>query len=85
MKTFNKTYLVESIDYNGETYKVNARISGAMEANSTSPNFIQKQLNLQGVKSILVKVLSNNLKGRKDLWGNLYKPSVWIYTNKKIN
>ena len=83
MKTFNKNHLAEAIEYNGETYQPNRNISGSMVLNNTNLEFIKKKLRLQGRKCILVKVLSNNLKGKNDLHGKPYQPSQWIYTNDK--
>lgn len=37
--------------------------------------------NKDGAKKILVKVLSRNLRGRTDLWGNPYKPTEHVYTS----
>jgi len=80
MKTFKKTYLPDSINYNNDTYNVNIDISGAMRDNKTPINAIAATLKKEGRKSILVYVLSNNLKGRTDLYGKPYQPSKWIFT-----
>lgn len=82
MKSFNKTYLPESINYNGEVYKLNSEISSAMNLNNTSPNTIASTLKKQDRKAILVNVLSRNLNGKTDLYGRAYKPTKWIFTNK---
>jgi len=81
MKIYSRKYLPESITYNNETYKMNAAISGAMNANNTPVNTIVATLKREGRKAILVQVLSSNLKGRTDLHGNPYKPTKWIFTN----
>lgn len=82
MKQYNKTYLPETITYNGETYSINVEISGAMNANNTPVNTIAATLREQGRKAILVNVLSRNLRGKTDLHGNPYQPTKWIFTNK---
>ena len=81
MKTYSKKYLPESVTYKGETYKMNALISGAMNINNTSVNTIAATLKKEGRKAILITVLSNNLKGKTDLHGNPYKPTKFIFTN----
>lgn len=63
MKTFNRTYLPEQIKYNGKIYKV----CGNPTLTRPEKNFIK------------VLVLSRNLKGRTDLYGNLYKPTEWYF------
>ena len=82
MKQYNKKYLPDSIEYNGETYKVNIEISGAMRDNKTPLRTISATLKKEGRKAVLVNVLSSNLKGKTDLHGNLYQPTKWIFTNK---
>ena len=81
MKTFNRTYLVTEISHNGEIYRRNSEISGAMNANNTNINKIARELKLQGRKAILLKCLSAKLKGLTDLHGRPYEPTKWIYTN----
>ena len=81
MKTFKRTYIPESIKYNGETYTMNATISGAMSANNTRPVTVLEALKSTGKKGVLVEVLSLSLKGKTDLHGQEYKPTKWIFTN----
>ena len=80
MKTFNKTYLPEVIEYAGATYKVNGAISGAMKENNTSLSTIAITLKKEGRKAVLVRVLSKSLRGKTDLHGKPYQPTKWIYT-----
>lgn len=80
MKTYNKTSLVEHINYNGHTYTPNAHITATFSANRSSLPNILKDLNEGGQKAILVQVLSRNLRGKTDLYGNPYQPTLWIYT-----
>ncbi|MEO7048971.1 MAG: hypothetical protein ABI091_26950 [Ferruginibacter sp.] len=80
MKTFKKSFLPDSITYNGEIYHCNGAISGAMSANNTKPSIIYKSLKWQNRKCVLVLVLSNNLKGKEDLHGKPYQPTKWIFT-----
>jgi len=82
MKTFSRTYLPETIKYNGEIYHKNAAISGAMNANNTSLNTIAASLKKEGRKAILVNCLAQNLKGKTDLHGKLYQPTRHIYTTE---
>lgn len=81
MKQYSKTYLPDAITYNGEKYKINAAISGAMHSNNTSLNSINAALKAQGRKAICVNVLSANLRGVNDLHGRPYQPTKWIFTN----
>lgn len=81
MKTYNRTYLPESINYNGKILKLNARISGAMAASNTSPTSIQRELKKEGRIGVLVRVISKELKGKTDLDRRPYKPTLHIFTN----
>lgn len=82
MKTFNREHLPESrtIEHNGQTYHLNVEMSGARSANNTSLDHITAELKKQGRKAVLVKVLSENLKGKLDLHNKPYKPTEWLFT-----
>jgi len=80
MKTFKKTFAPEEIKYNGDTYTINAAISGSMNASQTSAKKVIEALKTTGKKGVLVQVMSARLKGLRDLHGNVYKPSEFIYT-----
>lgn len=85
MKVFKKTHLPDSITYNGEEYKLAPTISGAMRKSNTNPQKVINAVKSTGEKAVLVKVLSNKLKGKTDLHGKPYKPSEFIFitsTNK---
>lgn len=81
MKTFKKTYLPEEIKYNGETYKFNGDISAAMKLSRTNPQKTIEAVKSTGKKAVLVEVMNPKLKGIKDLRGNNYTPSQFIFTN----
>ena len=81
MKIFKKTYLVESINYNGEVYTKNTVISSGMNASRTRPEKVLEALKTTGKKGVLVEVLSKSLKGKTDLHNKPYQPTKWIYTN----
>lgn len=81
MKTFKKTSLPESINYNGEVYKNNVTISSGMNLSNTNPKKVLDALKSTGKKGILVEVLSTNLKNKTDLYGKKYEPTKWIFTN----
>ena len=81
MKTFRKTSLPDEIIYNGERYTLDMTTSRLTELSRSNPKTIIERLKRQGTKSVLVQVLSNNLKGKTDLYGNEYKPTEWIFTN----
>ena len=81
MKTYNKTFLPDSITYNGEVFKLNSMISGGMNASRTNPKQVIEALKSTGKRGILVNVMSKNLKGKTDLHGKPYQPSKFIFTN----
>ena len=81
MKQYSRTHLPDFIEYNGETYKVNIEISGAMRDNNTPINTIAATLRKEGRKAVLVNVMSKNLRGKTDLHGKPYQPTKWIFTN----
>jgi hypothetical protein len=70
MKTFSKSYLPETVKYNGKIYKYDSQ-------KSASYNMI-KSLNLSGC--VCVEVLSRNLKGKVDFHGQPYKPTKHIFS-----
>jgi hypothetical protein len=39
---------------------------------------------LKGVSVRKVKVLSRNLRGRTDLFGRPYQPTVWLYASRPL-
>lgn len=77
MKTFNRTSLPESITYNGKVYKVDIEASSAIMGKNW---FSLDTLGLVNKNCICVNVLSKNLKGKTDLFGQPYKPTTWIFT-----
>ncbi|MFT6879126.1 MAG: hypothetical protein ACJARG_000050 [Arcticibacterium sp.] len=83
MKVFKRTYLPESIKYNNEVFWYNGHISGSMKASNTRPNKVIEALKTTGKKGIVLEVLSSRLKGKTDLRGNYYRPTVHIFTNQK--
>jgi hypothetical protein len=82
MKTFNKSYLPETVEYNGERYYRNATISGVMNSTGTPISIIKESVKQTKRKMVLVLVLSNSLKGKDDLHGNPYQPTKWIFTTQ---
>lgn len=72
MKQYNKTHCPDSIEYNGEIYKMD--IAATHE--------YREGVKLASSYHIRVNVLSKNLKGRTDLHGNLYKANIFIYSNE---
>ncbi len=80
MKTYNKTFLPENIEYKGEIYTLNLAIQIGIDRNETSIKTISQSLKKEGRKCLIVNVLSKNLKGKKDLFNNPYKPNKYIFT-----
>ena len=83
MKTYNKTYLPENINYKGEIYTLNLFIQIGMDMNETKVKTIAKSLKKDNRKCLIVNVLSKGLKGKTDLFGQPYKPNKYIYTTSK--
>lgn len=81
MKTFNKTFLPETINYLGKELKMNSEISSAMNLNNTNPKTIIETLKKENRTGVLVNVLSKNLRGKTDLYGKPYQPTKWIFSN----
>jgi hypothetical protein len=81
MKTFNRTSLPESITYNSRIYKCNATESSLFAQGINISNYILTLKNA-GLKVILVKVLSRNLRGKTDYHNRLYKPTQWVFVSK---
>lgn len=73
MKTFKKSHIPETIEYNGNTYVLNVKLSHDFENN------------VQFVKKDCIKLICENkrLRGKTDLHGQLYKPTIWIFSVKK--
>lgn len=81
MKTFSRTYLPETIKYNGIDYQPNGQLSATFGSIHFSLSKLLEALKKGGQKAVLVKVLSKNLKGKTDLYGKPYQPTLWIFTN----
>jgi len=70
MKTFKRTYLPKSINYNGKKYTYDAQ-------KSASANMV---VSLGLGSCVCVEVLSRNLKGKLDFHNQPYKASKHIFT-----
>jgi len=80
MKTFKKDHLPEEVSHNGETYRCDNAITIDYRANKTNGRDLKKRFKKQGIKAVIVSVLSRKLVGKQDLHGKPYKPSIWIFT-----
>ena len=76
MKTFNKTYLPDSVTYNGLNYTLEQSC-----ANEHSCKLDAMDLMCKGKKVVRVNVLSKNLKGKTDLFGQPYRPTIWLFSH----
>lgn len=72
MKTFFRTSLPDSIKYNGKVYKYDIHLNPVQRKSQTYPK-----------GTVLVKVLSRNLRVRTDLHGKPYQPSEFIFSPVK--
>lgn len=82
MKTFKRTFVPDQIKYNGKIYKVNVTISAGMQLSRTDPKKVITATKSTGKSAILVQVLNSNLKGIRDLHGNFYQPTNWIFISE---
>lgn len=78
MRTFKKTYLPDQIVLNGTTLKMYAAASALANMNARHK---AEELKAQGLTVCIVEVLSRQLKGKPDLHGKLYTPSVFIFSD----
>lgn len=72
MKIFKRAHLPSKIKYNGTIYKLDAEKSVNYSLNKVLP---------ANTKFVMVQVLQPILRGRTDLHGKLYKPTIWIFCN----
>lgn len=80
MKTFNKSNLPENVNYNGEIYTLDIKLTSL---NHALPREVELTALNQNKKVVTVKVMLTNLKGKKDFHGQPYKPNVWIFSRSK--
>ena len=74
----------DSVSYNNRTYKVDIELSGNLRDKPlTTMDTIQEGLKTKNKHGILVNVLSRNLRGKRDLHQQPYKPSRWIFVAEK--
>lgn len=64
-------YLPEELNINGTVFK------RALALNLDKP--------VKGLKYRYINVLSKNLRGKRDLHGNYYKPTRWLFIEEKIS
>lgn len=83
MKTFNKTYLPSIIEYKGDFYKPETTLN-SLRLNFTTESQFLNRMKEENKKLIICNVLSKNLKGKRDLHGNLYQPNKWYFVNSKM-
>lgn len=71
MKTFKRTYLPDQIRYNNKVYEVDIELSSL---------YSMGKINTIPKDAIKIEVLSKNLKGKSDLYGKPYVPTIFIFT-----
>jgi len=69
-RTFKRASLPTVIKYNNVEYGMNAEYSSLYGQGKLFPT----------CNHIRVHVLSTHAKGKRDLHGNLYQPTKWIFT-----
>lgn len=78
MRTLKKTFLPDQIEVNGTILKMYAAASALANMNARHR---AEELKAQGLTVCIVEVLSNNLKGKPDLHGKPYAPSIFIFSD----
>jgi len=76
-KKIKMSYLPDTVTNNGKVYEFNAYQSGLYNA-------AKKHVKEPAMKDtvVIVSVLSKNLAGKTDLYGNYYQPIDYIFTIK---
>lgn len=84
MKVFERTMLPEVLTYNGRIYRCDFKMSALFCVDNMEPYFRTKERELKplGYRLIVMSVLSRNLRGKRDLHGNYYQPSLWLFKTK---
>lgn len=77
MRTFNRTSLPESVNYNGENYILDVKLTSL---HHVLPREVSLTALNQKKKIVTVKVMNKNLKGKTDNHNQPYKPNVWIFS-----
>jgi hypothetical protein len=83
MKTFNRSYLPETIKYNKKTF---VKFGNKDSFKNSKLTFEQFVINFKAMSKqiIIVNVLSRRLKGKTDLYGKPYQPSEWLYIDSEV-
>lgn len=74
VKSFKRTYLPDQIEYNKKVYTLDAAASGLHAARKL----------VDYTNCIKVEVLPRTLKGKTDIYGQLYRPTEHIFRAKSI-
>ena len=82
MKVFKKDHLPDEIKYRGNTYRRDSYLQTGIEATQTEYSRLQEKLKKDGFKMVLVECQHPRLKGKENLHGEPYKPSVFIYSTR---
>ncbi len=77
-----RTWRQDTIKQNGVTYYPDSNLSCRVMLKEIPFWKVREQLKTKGIKCIQVGVLSRNLRGKTDLYGKLYEPNIFIYTNQ---
>lgn len=84
MKTFKKTHLPDTVNYDGSVLTFDAPNTGiAHFRKDYTVKSVCNTLKAKGKKVCVVSVLSDNLKNKTDLHGNKYQPLKYIFTDEK--
>jgi hypothetical protein len=77
MRTFKRTSLPETVNYNGENYTLDIKLTSL---HHVLPHEVELTALTQKKKIVTVEVMHKNLKGKNDYHGQPYKPNVWIFS-----
>lgn len=81
MKTFKRASLPDSITYKGKVLKLNTEESAKFSLGTSTEKSISRWLFCIDKTCCKVEVMHRNLKGKTDLYGQPYKPSLFIFSN----
>lgn len=75
-----KTHLPNEILINGKTYQRDNELTALFALGKVSNFGLQAKESTDKKKIAVLPVLSRNLRGKRDLWGNYYTPTMHIFS-----
>lgn len=75
-----KTHLPNEILINGKTYQRDNELTSLFALGKVSRFGLQAKEATDKKRIAVLPVLSRNLRGKRDLWGNYYSPTMHIFS-----